>query len=265
MSVKIKKPFIVGHRGASAIAPENTLAAFQKAIEDGAEGIELDVQPAKDGVPVVFHDFRLDRIARRRGRVIDFTSEELGNIDAGSWFNIKFPQKANPVFSAETIPTLEKLLDFLKGYKGIIYIELKCRKAESAMLVKAVCETICNSVLLPFVIVKSFDLDAIFQIKQMLPEVRTAALFAPKIRTMLKDKNILLEEAERCLADEISVQCSMATKKLVENAHKKGLTTTIWTANSPIWVKRSIELGINAVITNNPDILLAKKLEIYGV
>ncbi len=68
------KPLIIAHRGASALAPENTLAAFQKAIEDGAEGIEFDVQLAKDGVPVVFHDFKLERIGRKKDRVADFTS-----------------------------------------------------------------------------------------------------------------------------------------------------------------------------------------------
>ena len=69
-----KKPLIIAHRGASAIAPENTLAAFRQAISDGAEGIEFDVRLANDGVPVVFHDARLNRVSKNDGRVIDFTS-----------------------------------------------------------------------------------------------------------------------------------------------------------------------------------------------
>ena len=264
MSDGARKPFIIAHRGASALAPENTLAAFQKAIEDGAEGIEFDVQLSKDGVPVVFHDFRLERIAGKKGCIYDFKSEELQSFDAGSWFNLKFPNKANNLFSAETIPTLNQLLEYLKDYKGLIYIELKCRQAETDALVKAVCETIGKSKLLPFFIVKSFNLEAILQVKKILPEVRTAALFEPKIKTILQNKKVLLEKAEKYSANEVSVHCSMVTENFVQKADEKGLLVTIWTANNPVWVKRGIDLGINSVITNNPARMLAKKQEIFN-
>lgn len=261
---KYKKPLIIAHRGASAVAPENTLAAFQKAIEDGAEGIEFDVQLAKDGVPIVFHDFRLERIGQKKGRIADFTSFELQNLDVGSWFNLKNPGKANRKFSDEVVPTLAQLLNFLKNYKGLIYVELKCNKAETSSLVKAVCEIIYNSKLLPFIIVKSFNLDAIFQTKQMLPGVRTAALFAPKIRTILHYKKILLEKAERCLADELSLHLSLATRSFIQKASRDNFLITIWTVNNVVWVKRAADLGINAIITNNPAKLLVKKQEIFS-
>ncbi|MGI8642109.1 MAG: glycerophosphodiester phosphodiesterase [Pyrinomonadaceae bacterium] len=155
------QPLIIAHRGASAFAPENTLAAFRKAIEDGAEGIEFDVRLAKDGVPVVFHDAKLRRIGQKKGRVSSFTSQELQNLDVGSWFNLKNPKKANHKFSAEFVPTLAQLLEFLDGYKGLIYIELKCKEAETSVLVEVVCKTIRNSSSLPFIIVKSFNLEAV--------------------------------------------------------------------------------------------------------
>ncbi len=88
-----KKPLIIAHRGASAIAPENTLAAFRRAIDDGAEGIEFDVRLTKDGVPVVLHDAQLNRVGRCEGRVIDFTSKQLQKLDVGSWFNEKKTEK----------------------------------------------------------------------------------------------------------------------------------------------------------------------------
>ena len=113
MQVNEIRPLIIAHRGASAFAPENTFAAFQKAIDDGADGIEFDVRLAKDGVPVVFHDSTLQRLAKIKNRVSDLTAEELNVIDVGSWFNRAFPGKADEKFAAETIPPLAKLFDFL--------------------------------------------------------------------------------------------------------------------------------------------------------
>ena len=123
MKSNARKPLIIAHRGASALAPENTLAAFQKAIDDGADGIELDVRIVKDGVPVVFHDSTLARMVGRENTVSSFTAEELQTFDVGSWFNRKNPNRANEKFAAETIPTFAQLLDFLKDYKGLLYVE----------------------------------------------------------------------------------------------------------------------------------------------
>lgn len=256
------KPLIIAHRGASALAPENTLAAFEKAIADGADGIEFDVRLAKDGVPVVFHDAGLKRLARKDGQIITYSFEELQNFEVGSWFNKKYPKLSNPEFSLEKIPSLAGLLDTLKDYKGLIYIELKCKKEEIEPLVKEVCKVIEQTELLPQIILKSFKLKAITLAKVFLPEVYTASLFAPKILNVLHKKKHLLKKAEDCLADEISLHYSLATKKLVERARNQGLPTTIWTADNPRWVKRAINLGINAIITNNPARLLEKRAEI---
>ena len=257
------RPLIIAHRGASALAPENTLAAFQKAIEDGAEGIEFDVRLAKDGVPVVFHDPNLYRVGRIEGRVSDFTAEELQTLDVGSWFNAKNPRQAVEKFSAETVSTLAQLLDFLKDYKGLIYIELKCKDAEIESLVKAVCQIISQSSLLPNILVKSFKLEAIPIIRRLCPDVKTVALFAPKIMTILRKEKHLVKIASDLEADQLSLHFSLATRKLMEKAAKKNLAVTIWTADNPLWVKRAVDLGINAIITNNPARLLAKRQEMF--
>lgn len=257
----MKKPLIIAHRGASALAPENTLAAFQKAIDDGAEGIEFDVRLSKDGVAVVFHDFGLKRIARREGRVSDLTAAELGKLDAGTWFNIRNPHKGDEKFAAEIIPTFTQLLDFLKDYQGLLYVEMKCRETEVAPLVRAVCRIIAESELLPQIKLNSFKLKAIALAKKILPEVKTAALFQPKINTILRGKSRLMEKAQAYFADELSLHYSLATKKMIEKAKEKGFPVTIWTADSPAWVKRAIDLGIDAIITNNPARLLAVRAE----
>jgi len=263
MQAPAQKPLIIAHRGASELAPENTFAAFQKAIEDGADGIEFDVRLTRDLVPVVYHDAKLKRLGRCKGHVSNFMSSELQTLDVGSWFNEKNPGKSNGKFSLETVPTLERLLEFLGGYKGLLYVEMKCREDGTDALPEAVCRTIRQSDLLPQIIVKSFNLEAVRRIRRLLPEVRTAALFAPKILDVLQKKKRLLKKAQECEADEISIHFSLATEKFIRRAEKKNLPVTIWTADSPSWVKRAVNLGINAIITNNPARLLAKRDEIF--
>lgn len=253
------KPLIVAHRGASALAPENTLAAFQKAFDDGAEGIEFDVQLAKDAIPVVVHDEDLNRLSGTENFVARMTSVELQKLDVGSWFNLTYPKYADDEFSKEFIPTLAHLFEFLQSYKGLLYVELKCGTEAADRLVEIVCKLIEKTNLLPQIILKSFDLKALALAKKILPEIRTASLFAPKILRILREKEYLLDEAQKYEADEISIHYSLATKGLVKKAKERGLPTTIWTADNPIWVKRALDFGINAIITNNPARLLAKK------
>lgn len=256
------KPLIIAHRGASALAPENTLAAFRKAIEDGADGIEFDVRIAKDGVPVVFHDSTLRRMVKKEGRTSHFTSAELQTLDVGAWFNGRNPARASEEFSGETVPTLANLFSFLKGYRGRLYLEMKGSLAEISALAEAVAGVIRQTDFLPQTIVKSFKLEAVEKIKTLLPEVSTAALFAPKILTLLRKHSRLIERARDCGADEFSLHYSLATEKLVRKAVSEGMPTTIWTADHPMWVRRAVEIGIHAVITNNPARLLRKRQEI---
>lgn len=257
-----KPPLIIAHRGASAHAPENTFAAFQRAIDDGAEGIEFDVRFAKDGVAVVFHDPTLNRTGRIEGRVSQLTSAELGNIDVGSWFNQTSPKRADAKFSSEIIPTLADTLYFLRRYRGLVLIEIKCRDSEIEALSKAVCRAVVKSRLASQIIVKSFKLGVIPQIRRYCPGIKTAALFAPKIVTMLRKEKHLVKIAEEFGADELSIHYSLATRKLVEKAEKRNLSVTIWTADHPRWIKRGIRLGLKAIITNDPARLLAKRKEL---
>jgi glycerophosphoryl diester phosphodiesterase len=257
----MKKPLIIAHRGASALAPENTFAAFRRALSDGAEGIEFDVRLTKDGAVIVFHDATLARLSDRKNLVSSLPLEELRKIDVGSWFTRRKTNHSREDFSGERIPTLRGLLDFLAGFQGLIYIELKCRRTEIERLSKAVCEIISDSHLLPQIIVKSFQLETIPRIRRHCPSARTAALFAPKIMTILRKEKRLIEVADELGADMLSVHFSLATRKLMEKAGERNLPVTIWTADNPRWVKRAFDLGLFAVITNNPAALLAKRGE----
>ncbi len=247
-----RSPLIIGHRGASAHAPENTLAAFRLALDVGADGVEFDVQLSKDGVPVVIHDRTLDRTGLRAGRVTDLTSGQLGKVDIGSWFNKNFPKKAKSEFANETVPTLTQVLYLLKDTKGLIYIELKCGDAEYEPLAKAVCDTIRDSHLLPQIIVKSFKLAAIPVVRFHLPEVQTAALFEPTILDFLRRRKYILDIAHEFGAHQISLHYSLVTRKFVSLATLSQTPVTIWTADDPKWKKRCAKLGIRALITNDP-------------
>ena len=254
-------PLIVGHRGASALAPENTLAAFRRAIDDGAEGVEFDVRLAKDEAAVVVHDDTLVRTAGKAVRVAELTSDELGQIDVGTWFNAVYPAKADVSFSAETVPTLAETLTFLGEFTGRIYIELKCDESDAAGLTEAVGREINGSPLLRQIIVKSFKLSVIPHIRQICPGVRTAALFAPKIMSMLRKERYIVNIAEEFGADELSLHYSLATRSLMNKSDLRGFPVTIWTVNRSAWVARAEKLGLHALITNNPAALLKVRRE----
>jgi glycerophosphoryl diester phosphodiesterase len=261
----MKWPLIIAHRGASALAPENTLAAFRRAVADGAEGIEFDVRLAKDGEPVVFHDASLKRLTGAKERVAQLTAAELGRVDVGSWFNNRRRKElANDDFSRETIPTLGRTLELLGDFPGLIYLELKCRESEIEQLARAVAEVIAGSRLLSRIIVKSFQLEAIPAIKKLCPEVKTAALFAPQIMTILRKEKRLVNIACELGAEMVSVHFSLATRQLMKKAEKRGLPVTIWTADNPRWVRRAFDLGLYAVITNHPARLLKKRAELLA-
>lgn len=251
-----RSPLIIGHRGASANAPENTLAAFRMALDIGADGLEFDVQLSKDGVPVVIHDHDLRRTGLRPERVADLTARQLGKVDAGSWFNAKNPEKAQPAFALETVPTLVQVLELQEHSRGPIYIELKCDETTFKPLVSTVCDLIRDSTMLPRMIVKSFKLAAITEVRHLLPEVPTAALFEPSIMTILRRRRHIIAMAREFGAHQVSLHYSLASAKLTELAAEAQMPVTIWTADDPKWLARSRQRGIGSLITNDPQKLI---------
>jgi glycerophosphoryl diester phosphodiesterase len=250
---------IIAHRGASALAPENTIAAILRALEDGAEGLEIDVRLSADGVPVVFHDETLERIAGSGRSISDLTAVELSEIDAGSWFNRMFPKIADPAFANEKIPTFSRTLEVLQSFSGRLYVELKCNGSDARQLVRAVAARLRGTNLLPRIVLKSFTLSTIPHIREILPEARTAALFEPKIMTMIRKKRFIIDLAREVGADELSIHYSLATRSLMKNAQKNDLPVTVWTVDRPGWLTRGQKLGVAAVITNDPRQMLSHR------
>jgi glycerophosphoryl diester phosphodiesterase len=253
---------IIGHRGAAAVAPENTLRSFERALADGADGIEFDVRLASDGVPVVIHDPTLRRTALKRGKVSSFSSTELRQMDAGTWFNLRYPRKAKPEYTEATIPTLEDVFELLEKREALFYVEMKCGPKDRTALAAAVAKLIRAHSLASRVIVESFDLTAIAEIKRFDAGLRTAALFDRKLSRPVPSARKMIEQAIRCEAEEIALHHSLATRRTVEEATRFGLETVIWTADNPAWVERAIKRGVRAIITNNPARLCARRDEL---
>src|SRR6266550_2557334 len=139
-------PLILGHRGASAVAPENTLAAFSRAIVDGAQGIEFDVRLSRDGVPMVIHDSSLKRTALLDDLVCDLTSRQLQEIDVGSWFagtsvELRSTTPATS-YANEKLPTLTQVFELFNSNRGCLYVEMKSDTAQGAELAASVVKCI---------------------------------------------------------------------------------------------------------------------------
>jgi glycerophosphoryl diester phosphodiesterase len=255
-------PLIIGHRGSSAIAPENTMVAFKQSLADGADGIEFDVRLARDGALVVIHDATLKRTGRLKKRVDQLSSEELNRIDVGSWFNRRFPKKAKEEFSNMTVPTLKEVLDAFKNQNFQLYVEMKCSRGEDyKALASAVAQSIREADINKQIVVESFELAAIEELKRIAPEIRTAALFEPKFLRLVRTKKKLIEQAIAHGADEIALHHTLATRMTAKMATESGLKTVIWTTDNPAWVGRATRYGIKAIITNNPAKLLAARGE----
>jgi glycerophosphoryl diester phosphodiesterase len=252
-------PLVIGHRGASAFAPENTIAAFNRALLDGADGLEFDVRLAADGVPVVIHDADLRRTGRLAKRVTDLTSVELATIDVGSWFNRKHPGAARPEYARETVPALHTVFDQLREAPALLYVELKCAPPEARDLATRVAAIVEEHSLINRVVVESFNLSAIREIKAVNSSIRTAALFEPGFsRPLLSTRRIISLVGEN-EADEIALHHTLVSPRRIRIATEAGLHTVVWTVDRPRWFERAARLGIRALITNNPATMVRRR------
>jgi len=253
------RPLIIGHRGASALAPENTMAAFARALRDGADGVEFDVRLARDGVPVIIHDATLFRTAQNRCLVSDLTSHELSQINAGSWFNARHPHAARPEYAQETVPSLKQLFDLAASAAHTLYLEMKSENHEAAALAEAVVRMIGKQSFGSRVIVESFNLSALREVKRLDKTIRTAALFEPRLErpVSLVRRMKTLDLAIQVEADEIALHHSLVTRRLTNAADRAGLPVVVWTVDNQSWLKRALSLGIHALITNDPGRMLS--------
>lgn len=229
---------VIAHRGASGYAPENTMASFKKALELKAEMIELDVHLTKDGVAVIMHDGKTDRTTGVKGEIKEMTYEEIQKLDAGSWYSKDF--------AGEKVPTLQEVLEWASG-KIQVNIEIKAPGCE-----KIVVDLINKYDMKNTVIVTSFDHTILKKIKDLDPEVITGALVGD-VSNEQQIKSII----NLCKPDAINPNYLYLNKTKVKYSHDLGLFVNPYTVNDVISMKQQIKYGVEGIITNYPDVLLA--------
>lgn len=256
----MSSPLIIGHRGASAVAPENTMAAFREAIAAGADGIEFDVRLTRDRVPVVIHDNSLHRTAGLPQRIADLTSSEIKNVDVGSWFARKKNLPAGS-FANETVPTLHELFTLFEPNNLTLCLEMKCDSVEEYTPLAQACSWLIKEYgFKDRVIVECFKLAALALVKQFDAGIKTATLFEPSLSTpsVLSDRK-LIERAKSVSASYLALHYRLARQSLVERAKLAGLKIALWTVDDPTWIERARAMGIEALITNDPAAMLAHR------
>jgi glycerophosphoryl diester phosphodiesterase len=248
-----RAPLIIAHRGASAHAPENTLAAFERALSDGADGLEFDVRLASDGVPVCIHDANLRRTAGRREEIASLSSAALAQVPVGAWFNRRFPARARIEYESECVPTLAEVCERFAPRCAALYVEMKCDRADAHALAAATVDVLrASRDAVRRAVVESFTLEAIAEIKRLAPELRAAALFERTLRHPRPRAADMIARALAHGADEIALQRSLVTPTTIAAARAAGLRAVVWTVDHPAWARRARALGLRALITNNP-------------
>ena len=225
---------VTAHRGSAFKAPENTLSAIELAIEDGADYIEIDVQITADGVPVLWHDSDMSRIFGLGGRISEARFEDLRDLDAGTWFD--------PQFGYERLATLAQAIDTVRGRAGL-FVDLKPDR-NTPHLAAEVVRLLQQKDFVDGTIIAAADWATLQQVKRLEPDLKTA-LVAQFVVGPLWDDNY----------DILALRMNRTTPTAVARAHRNGNELHVWTVNQPATMSRFIDMGVDNIITDRPDVL----------
>lgn len=237
-NIKLNVPLhgiqVSAHRGFSYIAPENTIYAFQAAIDSGADYIELDVQLTADKQVVVFHDKSLNRTTNGTGKISDYTYEELQQLSSGKWFGIEFEDAK--------IMLLSDVLEFI-GHKALLNIEIKNIGNVNETVEKTV-ELVKEYGLTSSCYITSFSYKALKKVKEIEPKIKTALI-----------ANVATSTAYSQLPDidAVSMNYIFVNKSVVNTAHQNGKLIFVWTVDKEADIRHMVSLGVDNIITNRPD------------
>jgi len=235
----MRKPVIYAHRGASAYAPENTGAAFRKAMEMKAGGIELDVHLSKDGYLAVCHDERVDRTSNGTGWIKDMTIDQLKELDFGSWFSAEY--------KGEQILTLEEVLELIKDWNGILNIELKSGIVLYEGLEHKVVDALRRFDRIENTIISSFNHYSLLTIKKLEPGLKIGLLYSAGLVEPW-------EYARRIGAEAVHPLYFSMLPPIVDGCRENGIITNTWTVDNPEHIRNLALTGVDGIITNVPDI-----------
>lgn len=237
---------VIAHRGFSAVAPENTMAAFRKAIEVGADMFELDVLLSKDGHVVVIHDDTLERTTDGEGPVAARTLEELRALDAGSWFN--------STFAGEGIPTLAETLELARG-RILVNIEIKTEAVTDEAhggIVDKTLGLVRRLAMMDQTVISSFDPRALAHARELEPGVKTASLYDAELQEGLSPEEVMAEVS----SNGFNLSRKQVDESIVEACHRLGRPVAVYTVNEIPEMQRVLDLGADAIFTDYPDRLL---------
>lgn len=237
--------YIIAHRGSSSAAPENTIAAFDLAVQQGADYIELDVQLTLDQHVAVIHDDTIDRTTDGSGLVKSYTLDQLKKLDAGSWFDERF---AN-----ERIPTLQEILERYRQRIGIL-IEIKQPKRQIG-IEKAVVDIINRFTYSRHIMVQSFDDNALQRVKAYAPSLRTAFIIKPSALKLAKRKLAVYSSFADCL----NMKKTMINRWWIDRIHSFEMDVFIWTVKDQKTANRIKKYPIDGVVTDHPPFFQKEK------
>jgi len=239
----LPKPLLLAHRGASAYAPENTLAAFQLAMQQGAHGVELDAKLSADGEMIVMHDASVDRTTDGSGKVNELPLAALRELRAGGRFSDRFPN--------EKIPTLVEVLETL-GSRAIINIELTNYSTPRDGLPELAAELVEKMDLHATVLFSSFLPANLKRVRSRLPQARVAILALPG----LVGWPGLGWFGRRAAPEIVHPHHSDITPGFVRQEHARGRRVHTWTVNDPRAARAFLLMGIDGLISDDPPAML---------
>lgn len=227
----------IAHRGFKSKYPENTMLAFKKAIEIGADGVEFDVHMSKDGIPIIIHDERVDRTTGEIGRVKDFKSNELVKMNAASLYNY---------IDFEGIPTLDEYLSYVEHMDIITNIELKNSIYDYEGIEEATYKLIEKYNLNNKVIISSFNHNSIIRMKEIDPKIKCGLLVGSCLVRPWEYVNYVGAEYYHP-----SAYCM--SKEIISNLEERGIGVNVWFGPEPYDFKKIIEMNCSGIITDYPD------------
>lgn len=231
------KVLIVGHRGALGLAPENTMASFQKGLETGCDLIETDIHLSRDGALILMHDGDVSRTTDGKGRIKDMTLEEIRRLDAGSWFGERF--------RGERVPVLGELLDWAKKRIPVV-IEVKGDPRPAKGIEAALLAELHRHGVVEDVMVIGFHHDCLKRIKQMEPSITVGLTYSCRLADTVG-------AARATGASSIRPRWDYWDAQLVEECHEAGLTAHAWIANDEERTAYLVEMGIDSLGVDFPD------------
>lgn len=230
------RPLIIGHRGSAGEAPENTLGSFALALEQGCDGIELDVHVTKDNQIVVCHDFTLERTTNGKGWIYQMTAGEIRNLDAGSWHSEKY--------RGEKVPLLEEVFDLVPP--GIL-INIEAKHAYEGRMEALLLEFLRRINRFEHIVISSFDHKCVARIKRAEPEAQIGLLYAANLMSHAKYARSFDAEVHS-----LHPRHELLGAGDIAEAREHGLRTYPYTVNAEGDFKRLADAGVSGIITDYP-------------